>query len=61
MLTCHLMQELNDEAIIESVDFSEFEALFQVKRFKKNDKSSKRDKSKYTLTVIVYSVAHSPL
>ncbi len=46
------MQELNDEAIIESVDFSEFETLFQVKRFKKNDeKSSKRNKSKYTLTV----------
>lgn len=42
------LQELNDEAIIETVDFSEFEALFQVKRFKKKDKSSKGDKSKYS-------------
>ena len=29
---------MNDEEIVESVDFSEFEALFQVKRFKKQRK-----------------------
>ena len=33
-----LLQEMNDEEIVETVDFSEFEALFQVKRFKKQKK-----------------------
>lgn len=26
-------QDMNDESIVEAVDFSEFEALFQTKRF----------------------------
>ena len=32
--------------MIETVDFSEFEALFQVKRFKKTEKTTKREESK---------------
>ena len=39
-----LLQEMNDEEIVDSVDFSEFEALFQVKRFKKQRK--KKDTGK---------------
>lgn len=38
LLMAFLLQEMNDEEIVDSVDFSEFEALFQVKRFKKQRK-----------------------
>ena len=40
------IQDMDDDAVIETVDFSEFEALFQVKRFKKTEKASKREESK---------------
>lgn len=41
----YALQDLNDEAVLETVDFSEFEAMFQVKRFEK--KQTKREESKY--------------
>ena len=39
------LQDLNDEAVLETVDFSEFEAMFQVKRFEKGKKQLKREES----------------
>lgn len=47
MCTCMdvSIQDLDDESVLETVDFSEFEALFQVKRFKKNAKFAKREDS----------------
>lgn len=39
------IQDLDDESVLETVDFSEFESLFQVKRFKKNAKLAKREDS----------------
>ena len=39
-------QDLDDDSVIETVDFSEFESLFQLKRLKKNEKSMKREESK---------------
>jgi hypothetical protein len=39
------IQDLDDESVLETVDFSEFESLFQVKRFKKNPKLAKREDS----------------
>ena len=41
---------MDDEGVIETVDFSEFEALFQVKRFKKTEKATKREESKTPYT-----------
>lgn len=41
----YALQDLNDEAVLETVDFSEFEAMFQVKRFEK--KQTKREESKH--------------
>lgn len=39
------LQDLDDETVLETVDFSEFETLFQVKRFKKTEKLAKREES----------------
>ena len=41
----HTTQEIDDEEVIETVDFEEFETLFQVKRFKKDEKTIKREES----------------
>ena len=38
-------QDLNDEAELERIDFSEFEAMFQVKRIEKSKKDLKREES----------------
>jgi len=40
-----IFKELDDEEVIETVDFAEFETLFQVKRFKKDDKTVKREEN----------------
>lgn len=41
---------MNDDSVIETVDFTEFEALFQVKRFKKKEKSANKDDETGTYT-----------
>lgn len=43
-------QDIDDESVIETVDFTEFETMFQVKRLKKNEKQAKRDESKWKCT-----------
>ena len=40
-----MFQDLNDEAVLETVDFSEFESMFQVRRFEKGKKQMKREES----------------
>lgn len=46
IVTCHF-QDLDDESVLETVDFSEFEALFQVNRYKKNPKLTQREESEF--------------
>lgn len=50
------VQDLDDESVIETVDFSEFETLFQVRRFKKSEKMMKREESESTVagTIALY-------
>lgn len=49
-LSCLVNQDMEDEEVIETVDFSEFEALFQVQRFKKNAQELKREESKQDIS-----------
>ena len=42
-----LIQDLDDESVLETVDFSEFETLFQVNRYKKNPKLVKQAESEF--------------
>jgi hypothetical protein len=40
-----IFKDLNDEAVLETIDFSEFEAMFQVKRIEKSKKDLKREEN----------------
>ena len=44
---CTYCQDMDDDSVIETVDFSEFESLFQVRRFKKTEKTKKREESEF--------------
>lgn len=50
LVLLYTLQDLNDEAVLETVDFSEFEAMFQVKRFEKGKKQMKREESENSHT-----------
>ena len=46
-LNCIYSQDLDDESVLETVDFSEFEALFQLNRSKNTMKLAKREESQF--------------
>lgn len=56
-------QDMEDEEVIETVDFAEFEALFQVQHFKKNAQELKREESKQVnpSELIMHAEVHSSL
>ena len=52
-------QDIDDESVLETVDFSEFEALFQLNRNKNTMKLAKREESQFKNTHNFY--LHSKL